>query len=47
MEPEGFLPYSQVPATCPYPEPTPPSPHHPLQLADIYNLQCLSMIHFV
>jgi hypothetical protein len=22
MEPEGSLPYSQVPATCPYPEPT-------------------------
>jgi hypothetical protein len=21
MEPEGSLPYSQVPATCPYPEP--------------------------
>jgi hypothetical protein len=27
MEPEGSLPYSQVPATCPYPEPTPSSPH--------------------
>jgi hypothetical protein len=23
MEPEGSLPYSQVPATCPYPEPPP------------------------
>jgi hypothetical protein len=23
MEPEGSLPYSQVPATCPYPELTP------------------------
>jgi hypothetical protein len=32
MEPEGSLPYSQVPATCPYPEPTPSSPHDPLQL---------------
>jgi len=21
MEPEGLLPHSQVPATCPYPEP--------------------------
>jgi len=21
MEPEGSLPHSQVPATCPYPEP--------------------------
>jgi hypothetical protein len=32
MEPEGSLPYSQVPATHPYPEPTPSSPHDPLQL---------------
>jgi len=23
LEPEGSSPYSQVPATCPYPEPTP------------------------
>jgi len=23
MEPEGSSPYSQVPAICPYPEPTP------------------------
>jgi hypothetical protein len=29
MEPEGSLPYSQVPATCPYPELTPSSPHDP------------------
>jgi hypothetical protein len=28
---ESSLPYSQVPATCPYPEPTPSSPHHPLK----------------
>jgi hypothetical protein len=34
MEHEGSLPYSQVPATCPYPEPTPSSPHHPLQLPE-------------
>jgi len=26
MEPEGSLPHSQVPATCPYPEPNRPSP---------------------
>jgi hypothetical protein len=32
MEPEGSLPYSQVPATCLYPEPTPSSPNNPLQL---------------
>ena len=31
MEPEGSLPHSQVPATCPYPEPvrTSPYPHNP------------------
>ena len=33
IEPESSLPYSQVPATCPYPEPTPSSPHHPLPLS--------------
>ena len=32
MEPESSLPYSQVPATCPYPEPTPSGPHNPLPL---------------
>jgi hypothetical protein len=32
MEPESSLPYSYVPATRPYPEPTPSSPHNPLQL---------------
>jgi hypothetical protein len=34
MEPEGSLPYSQVFATCPYPEPTPSSPHHQPQLSE-------------
>jgi hypothetical protein len=34
MEPEGSLPYSQVPATCPYPELTPSGPHDPLQLPE-------------
>jgi hypothetical protein len=34
MEPESFLPYSQVPATCSYPEPTPSSLHDPLQLPE-------------
>ena len=28
-QPESSLPYSQAPATCPYPEPTPSSPHNP------------------
>src|SRR5215475_8835327 len=31
-EPESSLPYSQVPANCPYPEPTLSSPHDPLHL---------------
>jgi hypothetical protein len=34
MEPEGSLPYSQVPATRPCTEPTPSSPHDPLQLRE-------------
>jgi hypothetical protein len=34
MEPEGSLTYSQAPATRPYPEPTPSSPHDPLQLPE-------------
>jgi hypothetical protein len=31
---ESSSPYPQVPAICPYPEPTPSSPHHPLQLPE-------------
>ena len=34
LEPEGSSPYSQVPATCPYPEPTPSSPHNLLPLPE-------------
>ena len=34
MEPESLLPYSQVPTTSPYPEPTPSSPHKPLALPE-------------
>jgi hypothetical protein len=34
MEPESSLPYTQVPATRPYPEPTPSSPHDSLQLPE-------------
>ena len=30
MEPESPAPYPQVPATCPYPKPTPSSPHDPI-----------------
>jgi hypothetical protein len=35
MEPEGSLPYPQVPAICPYPELTPSSPHDPLYTSKI------------
>ena len=38
MEPQSPSPYPQVPATCPYPEPTPSSPHEPLQLPEDYPL---------
>ena len=34
MEPESSLPYSQAPATCPYPEPTLSSPHNPFPLSE-------------
>ena len=34
MEPESSLPYSQVPATCHYPEPTPSSPQNPLPVPE-------------
>jgi hypothetical protein len=33
MELEISSPYPQVPANCPYPEPTPSSPHDPLQIS--------------
>ena len=34
MEPESSSLYPQVPATPPYPEPIPSSPHDPLQLPE-------------
>ena len=34
MEPESSSPYPQVPAIRPYLEPTPSSPHDPLQLPE-------------
>ena len=34
LEPEGSSPYPQAPATCPYPEPTPSSPHNSLPSAE-------------
>jgi len=40
MDPEGSLPHSQVPATCPYPEParSSPYPHIPLPEDQIFIL---------
>ena len=34
MEPESSSPYSQAPATCPYPEPTLSSTHNPFPLPE-------------
>ena len=34
MEPQSSFPYSQAPATCPYHEPTPSSPHNPFPLPE-------------
>ena len=34
LEPECSSQYSQVPATCPYPEPTPSGPHNALPLPE-------------
>jgi hypothetical protein len=34
MEPKSSLLYPQVPATRPYPEPAPSSPHSPLPLRE-------------
>jgi len=34
MEPEGLLPHSQVPATCPYPTPDRPSPRPHIPLSE-------------
>jgi hypothetical protein len=42
MEPEGSLPCSQVPATCPYPGPTLSSPHNPLLSHYFAQSDCLT-----
>ena len=36
MEPESSIPYTQVPATSPYPAPTPSSSNNPSQLPKIH-----------
>ena len=35
-QPESSLPYSQAPATCPYPESTPSSPQNPSHFLEIH-----------
>ena len=42
MEPESPSPYPQGPATCPYPERTPSSPHY-----TTCSLQALISVHAV
>jgi len=52
MEPEGSLPYSQVPDICPYPDParSSPYPHIPLPEDLSWRFQLkfviLSFMHF-
>ena len=48
MKPEGLLPHSQVPATCPYPEPAQSSPYlvHPTfwrPILMLYSHLCLGL----
>jgi hypothetical protein len=46
MKPESSLPHSQVPATCPYPEPAPSSPHSPLPLPeDLVLVRKINGVH--
>ena len=47
MEPESSSPYPQVPATRPYPEPTPSGPHDPLQSLKTYlTIECAFRTRF-
>ena len=43
-EPEGSSPYLQAPATCPYPQPSPSSPHNSLPVSD-YSFKVLGVKH--
>jgi len=47
MEPESSSPYPQVPATRSYPEPTPSSPHDPLQLPEDPVHKTLKTVIFI
>jgi hypothetical protein len=46
MEPEGSLPHSQLPTTCPYPEPAQSSPCPHIQLPE-YKSQYVSVHHIL
>jgi hypothetical protein len=58
MEPQGSLPHSQVPVTCPYPEPyrSSPYPHivvpkypshyYPPNYASVYSVVSLPQVSF-
>jgi hypothetical protein len=43
MEPEGSLPHSQVPATCPYPEPARSSPYPHIALPEHPSSNLMSL----
>jgi hypothetical protein len=45
MQPEGSFPHSQVPTTCPYPEPSGSSPHAHIKLPEVLSLILSSHLH--
>ena len=45
MEPEGSLPHSQVPVTCPYPDPAKSNPYPPHPTSPRYILILSSHLH--
>jgi hypothetical protein len=49
MEPKSPSMYLQVPATCPYPEPTPSNPHDPLKLPEYITVRyyCWKILQFI
>jgi hypothetical protein len=44
MEPESSLPHSEVPATSPYPEPTPSCPHNTLPIPEDFTTNILNIL---
>jgi hypothetical protein len=48
MEPEGLSPYTQEPATCPYPEPDQSSLHPPPNVSKIhFNIIIIIIINII